>query len=310
MGPRVEEGAVAADVERSIYFYQVEMAPDGDEWRRAEVLRGLAGLQGGDQVLALGNDNYAWAKVDRVPTGQQTGRLRFFRDRRSNLPGFADNFDPQELPIPDEAGLIEPTHVVLAGGGVIAAEYNHFAPRIPSQFATLLRRKLGLSLTIGTYVQGSIIEQLDRLDYIRLLEVSLVPSPGLEDHLRNQGDFADAAASLSQAEGGTRINLRLSAERDDPGWTEQARGFVKKVLGLPGAQDGHTAKVLRVTGLDPVSGAEEAVDLLKQKLVRRVDMAKTSERSKVLNVGSAYSHIEDAVREVRQTDLPAAAVIF
>ncbi len=299
-----------ADVERSIYFYRVEMAPDGGDWRRAEVLRGLAALQGEDQVLGLGNDNYAWAKVDRVPTGQQTGRLRFFRDRRSNLPGFAQDFDPQELPIPDEAGLIEPTHVVLAGDGLIAAEYNHFASRIPSQFASLLRRKLGMNLTIGTYVQGSIIEQLDRLGYIRLLEFSLVPSPALEDELRDQGDFADAVASLSQAEGGTRMNLRLSAERDNASWTEQARDFAKKVLSLPGAQDGQTAKVLRVTGHDPVSGGEEAVDLLKQKLVRRVDMEKTSVRSKVLNVSSAYSHIEDAVREVRQTDLPSAAVIF
>lgn len=50
---------------------------------------------------------------------------------------------------------------MLAGDGLIAAEYNHFAPRIPSQFSALLRRKLGMSLTIGTYVQGSILEQLE-----------------------------------------------------------------------------------------------------------------------------------------------------
>lgn len=301
---------MAADVERSIYFYKVEMAPNGGEWKRAEVLRSLGDLTGDDQVLALGNDNFAWAKVDRVPVARQTGRLRLFRDRRSNLPGFAQNFDPQELPIPDEAGLIEPTHVILAGDGLIAAEYNHYAPRIPSHFASLLRHKLGMSLNIGTYVQGSIIEQLDRLAYIRLLEFSLVPSRELEDALRNQGNFADAAASLSRAEGGRRLNLRLSAERDSESWTEQARSFVKRVLSLPGAQDGQVAKVLRVTGQDPISGTEEAVDLLKQKLVRRVDIEKTSERSKVLNVGSAYSHIEDAIREVRQTDLPNATIIF
>lgn len=38
-------------------------------------------------------------------------------------------------------------------------------------------------------------------------------------------------------------------------------------------------KTLRVTGLDPVSGGVETVDLLKQKLV--VEMAKSTERSKV-----------------------------
>lgn len=298
-----------AEVERSIYFYKVEMA-DGDEWKRADVLRGLEALTGEDQVLALGDDNYAWAKVDHIPRTREGGRLRFFRDRRSNLPGFAHEGNIAELPIPDEAGLIEPTHLVLGGDGLIAAEYNHFAPRITSHFASLLRRKLGMNLTIGTYVQGSIVEQLDRLNYIQLLEVSLVPTPELEDELRNAGPFGDAAAALSRADGGRRLNLRLSGDKDSEDWTEEARRFVKRVLGLPGAQDGHTVKVLRVTGHDPVAGGVEAVDLLKQKLVRRVDIEKASARSKVLNDSSAYHHIEDAIREVRATDLQDAAVIF
>ena len=90
---------------------------------------------------------------------RQFGRLRFFRDRRSNWPGYARNFDVNDLPIPDDAGLVEPSHVVLGGGGLIAAEYNHFGPRIPTQFASLLRHKLGMSVRIGTYVQGDILDQ-------------------------------------------------------------------------------------------------------------------------------------------------------
>jgi len=77
---------------------------------------------------------------------------------------------------------------------------------------------------------------------------------------------------------------------------------------MPGQE--HMTKTLRVTGLDPVSGGVETVDLLKQKLVRRVEMAKSTERSKVLDDSSAYQHIEQAIRGVRQTDLPHAAVIF
>ena len=300
---------MVADVERSIYFYKVEM-DDGDEWKRADVLRGLAALQGEERVLALGDDQYAWATVDHIPRTREAGRLRLFRDRRSNLPGFAHDFNPAELPIPEEAGLIEPTHVVLAGDGLIAAEYNHFAPRIPTAFASLLRSKLKLKLRIGMYVQGSIVEQLDRLDYIRLMEVSLVPTPGLEDELRNAGTFGDAVATLSQTDGGRRLNLRLSAEKHSAGFTDKARRFVKRVASVPGAQDKHVAKVLRVTGYDPIAGGEETVDLLKQKLVRQVDVAKSSERSKVLDTSSAYQHVEQAIREVRNTDLPTAAIIF
>jgi hypothetical protein len=299
-----------SDVERSIYFYKVEMGEDAGEWKRADVLRALAALQGEDRVLALGDDQYAWATVDQVPQRNGTGRLRLFRDRRSNHPGFALNFNPAELPIPEGAGIIEPTHLVFGGGGLIAAEYNHFAPRIPTAFAQLLRSKLGMDLRIGTYVQGSIIGQLDRLSYIRLMEVSLVATEGLEDELRNQGHFADAAVSLSKADGSKRLYLRLSAERGSDGWTEQARGFVKKLLRLQGGEDGDLAKVLRVTGYDPVAGNEEVVDLLKQKLVRRVDLPRSAARSKVLDTSSAYRHIENAIREVRQSDLATAAILF
>ncbi len=295
-----------ADIERSIYFYAVEML-DGGEWRRADVLRGLEALTGDNQLLDLGSDNYAWAKVDHIPQTSEGGRLRFFRDRRANLPGWAHQGTIAELPIPADAGIIEPTHLVLAGDGLIAAEYNHFAPRITSSFAALLRLRLGMSLNIGTYVQGSIIEQLDRLDYIQLLEVSLVPSPELEEALRNSGPIGNAAAELSRADGGRRINLRLSADKRSESWTAEVRAFAKRVLGLA-PQD--QAKVLRVTGLDPVPGTIEAVDLLKQKLVRRVDMNRPSERSKALNTTSAYAHIEDAIREVRQSDLPSARILF
>lgn len=190
-------------------------------------------MTGDDQVMALGDDNYAWAKVDRIPRGREGGRLRFFRDRRSNLPGMADRGNIAELPIPDAAGLIEPTHVVLAGDGLIAAEYNHFAPRITSQFAQLLRTKLGMNLSIGTYVHGSIIEQLDRLEYIQLLELSLVPTPGLEDELRNEGRNTRCLACprrrppLGTAQRQDRprrvLDLRL-VERSGDGVTRRACG--------------------------------------------------------------------------------------
>jgi hypothetical protein len=50
-----------------------------------------------NRLLDLGHDNYAWAHVDRVPSSDQAGRVRFFRDRRSNLPGYAVDFNIDEL---------------------------------------------------------------------------------------------------------------------------------------------------------------------------------------------------------------------
>lgn len=293
------------EVERQIYFYKVAIE-EPDEWRRAEVLRGLDALAGADQVLALGNDNYAWAKVDRIPRGRGAGRARFFRDRRSNLPGYADNFTVNQLPIPAGAGLVEPTHLVFGGDGLIAAEYNHFGPRITTHLAELLREKLGLDLRIGTYVAGDILEQLDRLTYIQSAEFSFVPTPELEEQIRNRNPIAEAAASLSGAQGGTRVRLVLSGKPDSPAWTDHLRSFARHLLNV----GEHEAKVLRVRGHDPVSGSIEPVDLLKQKLTRRVDIERPSVRSKALDTSDAYRHIEEAIADVRASDLPGAAVVF
>ena len=294
-------------VERSVYFYKVEMLDQNQQWRRADVLRALRSLAPADRLLDLGDDNYAWAEVDHIPASRDAGRLRLFRDRRSNLPGYQVNFNIAQLPIPAQAGIIEPTHVVLGGDGLIAAEYNHFAPRITSAFARLLRQKLGLRLRIGTYVQGDILEQLDRLNYIQLAEFSIVPTPELEAELRNAGPFGQAAATLAQPDGGRRVNVRLSGDKRSEGWTEQARMLVRRLLASDSKEE---VKVLRVRGLDPVTDSVETVDLLKERLVRRVDVEKASARTKVLDTDSAYRHVEEAIAEVRTTDLPAAVVVF
>jgi len=294
-----------AEVERRIYFYKVEMH-DG-EWKRADVLRALQALTGDDQLLDLGSDTYAWALVDRVPTTSQSGRLRFFRDRRGNLPALSHRGRVSDLNIPADAGLVEPTHIVLAGDGLIAAEYNHFAPRIATDFAKLLQTKLDLDLSIKTYVQGDIVEQLERLEYITVFEASLQPTDGLVAALNDAGPIGDAAERLMQADVGRRVKLSLTSPKNRESFTENAKDFMRRLLPL--GQQGGGPKVLRVEGYDPVPGDIEVVDLLKQKLLRREDFERPTTRSKALDTSAAYRHIEEAITEVRATDLQTAALL-
>lgn len=81
-------------------------------------------------------------------------------------------------------------------------------------------------------------------------------------------------------------------------------------MGPSGEKAGDETKVLRVTGFDPIAEGVETVDLLKQKLVRKVKVERDTARSKVLNVSSAYHHVEEAIAEVRETDLPNAVAMF
>ena len=43
--------------------------------------------------------------------------------------------------------------------------------------------------------------QLDRMEYIQLVEFSIVPTPELEEALRHAGKFGEAAAILTETEG-------------------------------------------------------------------------------------------------------------
>jgi hypothetical protein len=104
------------------------------------------------------------------------------------------------------------------------------------------------------------------------------------------------------------VACRNIRDKQSNSWTEEARDFVKRMLRM--GADEEMAKVLRVTGYDPVAGGVEAVDILKQKLVRRQEIERSTERSRALNTSSAYHTVEQALAEVRDTDLPRAALIF
>jgi hypothetical protein len=101
------------------------------------------------------------------------------------------------------------------------------------------------------------------------------------------------------------VYLKLTGPPHRDGFTANAKHFARRML--PFAEEGHGPKVLRVEGFDPVPGDIEVVDLLKQKLLRRVDFERPTSRSKALDTNAAYRHIEQAMAEVRATDLPTAA---
>ncbi len=78
-------------------------------------------MAGDNRLVEVGDSDDAWVKVDRIPRAQEAGRPRFFRDRRPTYRGCPNDGNIEELPIPEEAGLVEPKHVVLSGHGLIAS---------------------------------------------------------------------------------------------------------------------------------------------------------------------------------------------
>jgi hypothetical protein len=202
---------------------------------------------------------------------------------------------------------------VFGPSGLVAAEYNHFAPRITA-LAAYLTEKLDLDVHFASFVQRDIVDRLDRLRDIRLLELSVKPSQQFREEINVDDPVSQAVYAATNIPGERRVAINLSGDYRSEGFSETLRSFARRLLAHgEEANEGEAGDggptVFKVRGYDPASDEVEVLDLLKQKVVRRVELERESPRSRALNTSSAYDAIEAAAREARDHDLPDAYAI-
>ena len=302
---------MANEIDRSIFFYQARVGAPG-EWKREAVLQNLGDLKDEERFLEIGNDEVLFVLVDRVPkTAGAFGRLRVLRSRRSNLPAMEDGGVLAALPIPNSAGIAEPCHVVFGPDGKVAAEYNHFAPRI-SALARFISLKTDLSVSFGTYVQKEILDRLERMEDVRLLELSFRPNLFNADDIKADDPISQAVYQATRTPGERRVSLAFSGDPKSKEFTSSAKSFAKKLVGIVAGQaEGHQGTtVFRTRGFDPVTGEVEVIDLLAQKVVRKVSIDRDAPRSKALDTSDAYKVVEAAFTEAEKDDLADAVPVY
>jgi hypothetical protein len=302
---------VANEIERSIFFYQARATAPA-EWKRDAVLDKLKSLQGDQRFLDVGNGEVVFVIVDQVPKAAGAfGRLRLLRSRRSNLPAMEDGGVLAALPIPNTAGIAEPCHVVFGPNGRIAAEYNHFAPRL-SALARYISLKAELPVSFGTFVEKEILDRLERMEDVRLLELSFRPNPVLAERIKADDRISQAVYQATQMPGERRVSLAFSGDPKSQEFTATAKNFAKRLFGIvSGEAEGHqSATVFRAKGFDPLTGAVEVIDLLAQKVVRKVSIDREAPRSKALDTSDAYKVVEAAFSEAEKEDLAAAIPVY
>ena len=68
--------------------------------------------------------------------------------------------------------------------------------------------------------------------------------------------------------------------------------------------------MFRTRGYDPVTGEVEVIDLLAQKVVRKVSIDRDAPRSKALHTSNAYKVVEAAFSEAEKDDLANAIAVY
>lgn len=234
--------------------------------------------------------------VDHLPTGQgDFGHMRFLRVRRENLPAVEQAGSLSDLPIQDDAGLAEPSHIIFGPRGLVVAEYNHFAPRI-SALSYYLSVKLERQVEFATYVQPGVFEQLDRLGDIRLVELTARPSPAHSQDLEDDMIWrtVEQAADIAQTKA---VGVHLTAEAGSGDFTARVKESIHRIFGS-GADEAVT--VFKVRGYDPASGRPEVIDLLHPRVVRRILVPRVSSRTRALDTEAAYAALHEAATSAEE----------
>lgn len=301
-------------VQRTIQFFRADVGSDDagmplafDPRPALDAIHALPCDDGSESRYLLDSDGDAFCVFPGAENDSST--LRFCRIRRGGLPLQERRGVIRDLGIAEDAGLIEPVHVVFFPNNIVGVEYNHFGPRL-ARLGPYLREKLHADLPpvrFDPLLRGDVAELVDRLADLRRLEFTITPSyvETVRQASESVADSIDIAARL--AGGQNQITIQFGFYGADRRRVlRQTRAGLRRLAVLPDLRDG--ASRLKLHGKRDDTGRVQTIDLLGDHLISRKSILRLDERSRAIDPGSAVAAIRDAYRDV-QRELEAAPAL-
>ena len=304
-------------VERKIHFYRVDIGADGggqpfpfDPLPALSVIDALpfdSSASGRYEVDADGN---ALCVTQYKADPQANVAVQFGRVRRTGLPQQELGGKITDLNLDPDAGLLEAIHVVFFPDNIVGCEYNHYGPRVSrlGNYMHIKSRKAVQDASFLHLVRKDTIEQLNRLDEIRLFEMSVRPSY-IESVSHVDRSLADAfranAAVVEQQEEIILVIIRPDTERR----ASALARLLTTVRNLFVQDDFHSSvNRLQIRGTCSDTNRVETIDLLKNQLISTKSIVRLNDRGRALNPESAFDAIIEAHQELRNEIEDAAGV--
>ena len=237
-----------------------------------------------------------------VDSDEPRQRIRLAKVRRAGLPQVEDGSGTlTALSIPASAGLAEITHMMFFPRNIVGAVFNFYGPRATT-LAAYLRARVPdppPHLEIEPLIRADIVEQLDRFQTLRLVDLKIRPS--YTETVQQANDslgsaFAAALAAVTDELKEIELVLRSGRKKaSDLGET-----IKKAVRWLARREDMHeNSSRFVVAGLDQETQSTATLDLLSDKLVTKKTIIRQGERTRALVDTSAYEAISQAYNELR-----------
>lgn len=217
----------------------------------------------------------------------------------------------RDLPLEDDEGLLETTHLVLFPSGVIGAEFNSRGPR-PGRLGGYLREKCPdlPRVKANALMNQDLLQQIERMTAFSAIEIKVTRSDlDIVEQARDpNGSLFSALRATGDSLGGETIHVTVSKTPRRPG--SLLTSAMPRLRGLLGRDDvRHAASILKATGFDPDRGENVTVDLLRDRLISHATVARVG-RNRVISTPQMYEEIINAYNQLRTEIDHAAEVAF
>jgi len=310
MPPRKQKAP--STLERKIYFYRANIGKnENGEPLPFDPTQALATINqlpftdtNGRYLVGLdGEVLCGWVDNSTLP------RMRFGLIRRSGLPQIEQYGNLSDLNIATDAGLVEPIHVVFFPDNIIGVDFNFHGPRL-SRLGYYLNIKCGNQNFNGTFdplLRNDVVSQLDRFGDIRLFDLKIRSSYAAQVR---QADEDLGAAFESALRVGDTDELEIIIRPAKMGRASMKERLINIAKSLSGAGLFRSeASKFFIKGKCEDTSKVELIDLLHDQLIKKKQIIRMGERSRALDMNSAYSAISVAYEELKD-ELKTAPSIF
>ncbi len=288
---------------RKIYFYKADIGTDDsglllpfDPKPTLSIVNQLPFTEVGGRYLASNDDGAVCGWIDDHQ-GEKP-RMRFGQIRRAGLPQIEQSGNLTDLDIAANAGLVEAIHVVFFPLNIVGVDFNFYGPRL-SRLGNYLFAKCGEQAPCVTFhplLRKDVVSELDHLTDIRLFDLKIRAS--FADTIRQADEDLGAAFNAARNVGNAEeIEVVIRPARAG------RLTMMERLIGVARALTGHgdlrsESSKFAIKGKRDDSERVELIDLLHDQLISKKQIVRMSERSRALDMSSAYDAIITAYEEL------------
>lgn len=290
-------------IERKIYFYRVHIGIDDnglplpfDPRPALSIINQLSFAETDGRYLTV---NEGAAVCGWIDDQGLLPRMRFGQIRRAGLPQIEQCGNLLDLDIDADAGLVEPIHIVFFPENVVGVDFNFYGPRL-SRLGQYLQAKCGdygpRGIWFSPLLRNDVVAQLDHLGDIRLFDLKIRTT--YVDSVRQADEDLGAAFDAARRVGNTgEIEVVIRPAIAGRRTIKERLIGIARCLARQGDLRTESSRFV-IRGKRDDSGRVQSIDLLHDHLISKKQIVRLDERSRALDMNSAYDAIRTAFGEL------------